>query len=327
MHRTTIRKTSLRVAALLVLATAAFGLPSVAGAQQARPLKLAIGYIPHIQFAPLYVGIERGFYREAGIDLQVEYGFGIDIFSLLQAGRIDLGLSDSDQLIIAGARGMPLAAVLQYYQKYPVSIVALEKEVTRPEQFVGKTVGTPELYGTSYIGLRLFLEQFGLSDRVKIERIGYTQIPSLMTGKIAGASVFVNNEPLQLRQMGAEISEWRVSDFSEMVGASFISSTGTIDRKRELLARFVEATSRAIEWTVEHPKEAVELSLPYLDDQSRSRAAFLTEILQATNRLFVTDGAYGSLDRETYRESIRILADLGLIDRVYPADRILAPLR
>jgi NitT/TauT family transport system substrate-binding protein len=131
--------------ALALAATLAAAGVVTAGAEQ---LKLAIGYIPHVQFAPLYVGIEKGFYRAEGIDLSIEYGFGIDVFSLLSVGRIDIGLSDSDQLILAGAKGLGLKAVYQYYQRYPVSIVALRGKVAVPEALRGKVVGTPELYGS-----------------------------------------------------------------------------------------------------------------------------------------------------------------------------------
>lgn len=48
------------------------------------------------------------------------------------------------------------------------------------------------MYGTSYIGLRLFLEMYGLQDRVRVERTGYTQIPSLLGDRIEGAVCFFN---------------------------------------------------------------------------------------------------------------------------------------
>lgn len=48
------------------------------------------------------------------------------------------------------------------------------------------------MYGTSYIGLRLFLEKYGLQDRVRVERTGYTQIPILPGDRIEGAVCFFN---------------------------------------------------------------------------------------------------------------------------------------
>lgn len=289
----------------------------------AEPLRLAIGYIPHIQFAPLYVGIEKGFYGAENIDLKIEYGLGVDIFSLLAAGRIDIGLSDSDQLIIAGAKGLGLQAVFQYYQKYPVTIVARADQVASPGDFTGRAIGTPELFGTSYIGLKLFLEEFGLEGKTKIERIGYSQIPSLLGGKIDGVVCFYNNEPLQLGASGVPIVQWDVKDFSDMVGASFISSRGIMGKKEELLQRFVRATAQAMEYTVKNPAEAVRLSEKYIGPLDREKRLYTQKVLKATAQLFESSGGYGYLDQDKYQSSIQAMQGLELIAEDFPAADII----
>lgn len=307
------------VLALVMVCAAAGALP----AQSVRRLTLAIGYIPHIQFAPLYVGIEKGFYREAGIELKIEYGFGVDIFSLLSMGRVDIGLSDSDQLILAGEKGLGLKAIFQYYRTYPVTIVTNRPEIRTPADFAGRAIGTPELYGTSYIGLRLFLKEHGLDRSVEVERIGYTQVPSLLSGKVDGAVCFFNNEPVVFAAQGIDVRSWDVRDFSRMVGASFITSDRILDSKEELLERFTEATARAMEYTVRNPAEAVEISKRAIGNVDAAQAALLPEILGRTIRLFEGSERYGSLDAAAYRTSIRELQELGLISKVFPEENIL----
>jgi len=297
-----------------------------AGAQE-QTVRVAIGYIPHIQFAPLYVGIEKGFYRDEGLRLEIEYGFGMDIFSLLQAGKIDVGLSDSDQLIIASSKGVDLRAIFQYYQKYPVTILAKADRIRTPGDFQGKVIGTPELYGTSWIGLQLFLERFQLKDKVKIERIGYTQIPTLLADRVDGVVCFFNNEPIQLKESGVRIVQWNVKDFSPMVGASFITSTSILAKKRDVLAAFVRATEKGIRYTIEHQEEGYRISYPYIGKPDSSRSKFFQSVLKETCTLFETAGPYGSMDPEVYRDSVATLKRLGLIDRDVPVERIIQSLR
>ena len=293
-----------------------------AGAQQLDQVKLAIGYIPNIQFTPLYVGMSKGYYQEAGIKLNIEYGFGIDIFSLLQAGKIDLGLSDSDQLIIAGSKSMGLSAVFQYYQKYPIAIVAKKGVVDTPSQFVGKTIGVPEEFGTSYIGLKLFLAHYGLTGRVNVQKIGYTQIPSLLSGKIDGAVVFTTNETVKLKQMGIPFNEWDVKDFSDMVGSSFISSNRDIAARGDVLNRFLDATKRAMSFIASNPGASVDIAMKYIDGVDQSQRSFLENSLLATSSLFESAKGYGYLDPATYQYSIGKLKELGLIPQVYDASQI-----
>ena len=288
-------------------------------------VRLAIGYIPDAQFAPLYVGLEKGLFREEGIDLSIEYGFSIDVFSLLAAGRIDLGLSDSDQLILAGSKGLGLKAVFQYYQKYPVAIVARADRVREPADLKGKLLGTPELYGTSFIGMQLFLRRYGLSSAVRVEKIGYTQIPSLETGKVDAVVCFFNNEPIALRGSGLDLREWDVKDFSDMVGASFIASERGIAERKDVLRRFARALGRAMAWTVDNRAEAMAAVEKNVPGASENRE-FVRKKLDATCGLFAHPRGYGTLDAERYARSIADLAALGLIPREFPAEAVLAPL-
>ncbi|MCX7788241.1 MAG: ABC transporter substrate-binding protein [Spirochaetes bacterium] len=305
----------------------AWGLLSCPGLQSVRAqeqtIRVAIGYIPHIQFAPLYLGIEKGFYREEGLRLEIEYGFGMDIFSLLAAGKIDLGLSDSDQLIIAASKGVDLRAIFQYYQKYPVTILAKADRIKTPEDFKGKTIGTPELYGTSWIGLQLFLERFQLKEKVKIERIGYTQISTLLADRVDGAVCFSNNEPIQLKESGIRIVQWDVKDFSSMVGASFITSTSILSKKQGVLGAFVRATEKAIRYTIQHQEEAYQVSYPYIGKPDPVKGKFLQTVLKETCTLFETTGPFGSIDPTVYKDSISTLKRLGLIDREVPVEKII----
>jgi NitT/TauT family transport system substrate-binding protein len=323
MYRRGTRKSPralIAVFAALMLATVAI-MPAAA----TDTVNMAIGFIPNIQFAPLYVGMEKGFFAEEDLELEVEYGFGVDVFSLLSLGRIDVGLSDSDQLIVSGTKDLGLKAIFQYYQQYPVSVVALADDIDEPADLRGKTIGVPETYGTSYIGMQAFLNEYGLSGRVTEERIGYTQVPSLLNNRVDAAVTFSNNEPIQLRLRGHDIVEWEVREFSELVGASIISSGRIIERRRDVMERFVRAMRKSVAYTVENQEEAVELSLPYLGDTDESQMEFLRRSLAATSELFEPDSGerYGSFDRERYRASIRALRNIGLIEQSYSPSRIL----
>ncbi|MCP4396843.1 MAG: ABC transporter substrate-binding protein [bacterium] len=321
MTDNTLIKNSMIPILFLVLLAGPAVLTQVAHAQP-EPIKLAIGYIPHIQFAPLYVGIEKGLYTERQIELDIEYGFGIDIFGLLIQEKIDLGLSDSDQLVLAGAKDLGLVALLQYYQKSPVTIVAKSEHIQSPEDFRGKRIGTPMMVGTSHIGVELFLRHYNLQDAVTVEKIGYTQIPSLLSDKIDAAACFFNNEPIKLRQLGAELSQWDVSAFSDIVGASFITSKALTEKRTDALNRFAQATIAAIDYTCRHQDESIQISLPYIDQPEQPDEAFLKEVLAASCRLFESPAGYGALNLDSYNYSIRTLHELGLIDSVYPAEKI-----
>jgi NitT/TauT family transport system substrate-binding protein len=289
-------------------------------------LRLAIGYIPHVQFTPLYVGIDKGFYKAEGIDLELSFGFQYDVFSLLAAGKIDVGLSDSDQLVLAGSKDMGLQAIFQYYQTYPVTVVARAAGISAPADLKGKTIGTPEVSGTSYIGLRLFLRKFGLENAVTVEKIGYTQEATLLSGRADAVVCFFNNEPVVLRAEGVAIRQWDVKDFSDMVGASFISSKAIIASRGDALTRFVRATQKAMAYTVDHRDESFQIAIRNIGNVKKEDEPLMRQRLDATCDLFVGPGGYGAIDLAKYNRSIAELVSLGLIPKAYPAETIVRQL-
>jgi len=294
-----------------------------ASADKLQKVTLAIGYIPHVQFTPLYVGIAKYFYKQEGIDLDMHFGFEYDIFSLLAAGKIDVGLTDSDQLIIAGSKDIGLQAIFQYYQKYPITIIARPDAAQTPADLRGKRIGTPDVSGASWIGLQIFLHKYGLENAVKVEKIGYTQEPALRSGRVEAVVCFYNNEPIVFRGEGVSFRQWDVKDISDMVSASFISSKAIIASRGDVLQAFVRATRKAMASTVDNRDEAFRIALKAVGHIEPKDEPLFRQRLDATCDLFVHPRGYGFMDPDRYTRSIAEMVTLGLIPAAYPADRIL----
>jgi NitT/TauT family transport system substrate-binding protein len=272
---------------LAVFVVVVFLLGSLPACCRTQPnhIRLPMGFVANVQFAPVYVAVERGYFAEEGIELEFDYGFETSGVSLVGAGELPFAIASGDQVLLAREQGLPVLTLVNWWRRFPVAVIALDESgITAPADLAGRKVGIPETFGASFIGWRAMAEAVGLEEGdVTLEPIGYTQLANLTEGRVDAAVVYANNEPVQLDQMGYGYVQFSVADHATLVSNGIITNEKTLQENPELARAFARAFLKGLEDTLADPDAAFEICLKYvegLDENKATQRAVLEASLQ-----------------------------------------------
>jgi NitT/TauT family transport system substrate-binding protein len=279
-----------------------------------RNIRLPMGFIPNIQYAPFYVAVERGYFAEAGVEIQFDYSIETDGVALVGAGELPFAVVSGEQVLLARAQEIPVVYVTAWFQDYPVAVVAKEgSQIRSAEDLLGRRIGLPGLFGANYVGLRAMLNAVEIAESdVTLDSIGFNQVEALATDQQEIVVGYINNEPLQLRAQGYEVTVIAVADYVQLAANGLISNEDTIANDPELVTAFVAAFLRGLEDAIADPDTAYEISKNYVESLAEADEEVQKKVLALSIDFWQTDrlGASKALAWENMQS---VLLDMGLL--------------
>lgn len=280
--------------ALLALCAAVMIAAGGTLAQPSAPTDLTffLTFVPNVQFSPLYVAIEKGYFADEGLNVTIQHGSEPDGVDLIAAGSLDFGMISGEQVILARANGRPVVYVHEWFQQYPVAIVAPDNSgVSGVGDLAGRKVGIPGRYGASYTGLVALLAANDMTEGdLTLDPIDFNAPDVMCLGAIDAAVVYINNEPLQIQQRAdagscggvTGLTLFPVAEAADMVSNGIVTSEKTMAEQPELVRAVVRAFDRGLHDVINNPAEAYLLSLAYVENLP-AEAALVAALQQAAD--------------------------------------------
>ncbi len=277
-------------------------------------VRLPMGYIPNIQYAPFYVTVAKGYFADAGIEIEFDYSFETKGVELVAADKLPFAVVSGEQVLLARAQGLPVTYIAAWYQQYPVSVVAKsELGVVVPPDLRGQKIGLPGLFGASYIGLRALLDAGKLTEAdVTLDAIGFNQVELMAAGQQNVVVGYAANEPIQLRAMGIPVTEVRVGDYVSLAANGLLTNEKTIAENPEFARVFVEAFLKGLRDTIANPDEAFEISAAFIPSFSELDAEVQKEVLEVSVEQWKAE-RLGYSDPRAWENMQEILLSMGLL--------------
>lgn len=330
MTRTkTWNRKGLVLVVLLALAAALIGAYVLSGnddpaanEDDATPVTLFLPYVPNIQFAPVYVAVERGYFAEEGIALTFEHNFNeSDGLERLAAGDLQFAVAGGEQVLLARGRGRPLVYVYEWFERFPVGVASpADLAITTPQDLAGRVVGFPGVYGTSYVGLRALLDAAGMTeaDLGELRAIGFTAPENICTRSVDAALVYVVNEPLAIERECMPVNVIEVSDYATLVSNGLITNEQTIRDDPALVRGMVRALARGLADTIADPDAAFTLSVEnVITDLPESQYDIERQVLANSITLWESDRP-GWTEHAAWEATQSILVGADLMEQPLP---------
>jgi NitT/TauT family transport system substrate-binding protein len=283
---------------------------------EAHKVRLGVGYIPDVQFAPLYVAQNNGYYADEGLEVTIEYGFENDFVALAAQGEREFAVASGDQVILARSQGLPITYVMKWYQRYPVALVApTTKDITQPSDLVGKKVGLPGFFGASFIGWKALVYAAQLDEnQVNVEDIGFTQTAAIQQDLVDAAMIYIANEPNQLRSQGIEVNVIEFSEYIDLVSNGLVVGDKLMADDPDLVQRMVRATLRGLKETIDNPDDAFAIVRQVIPEITDDQAPIQRKVLEDSLKLWQSD-KLGQSDPQAWQASVDFMSKTGLLEK------------
>ena len=225
-----------------------------------------LDWLPGGDYAPVYVGIQEGYFAELDLDVSIASGRGsTDALTKMATGQSDVGTADIGALMAAkGQANVPVVAILPYFTQAPHAFFALKSSgISSIKDLKGKKIATSP-FSSSNAFLPLVLKENGLSvaDMKLVKTDPGALGPMMITGNADAIIAWVTNTPLfqqQAASAGKEVIEmpWSKEGLS-LYSSSLLASERFLKERPDVAKRFVKAFAKSIKFTYEHPEKAGE---------------------------------------------------------------------
>ncbi len=303
-------------------ASSATAAPPAASSASLRHIRLPMGFTPSVQFAPFYVAVDKGYFAAEGLAIDFDYSYETNGVQLVGAGTLPFAVVSGEQVLLARAQNLPVVYVMAWFQKFPVAVIAKASAgIKTPADLRGKRIGTPELGGANFIGLRALLAKAGVApSEVTINAIGFNQAPALQAGQVDAAVVYSNNEPIRLAAQGEQLSTLNVGDYVSLAANGILTNADTIAKDPDLIRAFLRAFAHGLSDSIAQPGEAYTISKKYVtnltDDVVEQKVLAATIDMWKAPHLGLSDPAAWTTMQQTLLDA-KLLAAAQDLSKTY----------
>jgi NitT/TauT family transport system substrate-binding protein len=275
----------LRVATLLLALVCAVGVAACGddddggggggGGGEGEPTTLNVGVIPIADVAPLYLGMEKGFFEEEQLTIKPQLAEGgAAITPAVLSGDFQIGFSNTISLLIAASQDLPVQIISQGVlagksekEAWADLLVLKDGPIKDPKDLEGKTIAVNTLKNICEVTIKASLEEEG----VAVDTLEFAEVPfpdmnaALEAGRVDAACVV---EPFVSQGKAGKargIDPFYVRTAPDLTVATYFTSTQYAEENPDVVERFVKAMNKSLTYAQSNPDEVRKVLLDYTE--------------------------------------------------------------
>lgn len=288
-------------------------------AHAADKVTLQLKWVAQAQFAGYFVAKDKGFYDEAGLDVEIKPG-GPDIApeQVIAGGGADVIVDWMGGALAAREKGVGLVNIAQPYKKAGMELVCpADGPIKTEADFKGHTLGV-WFYGNEY-PFFAWMNKLGLSteggpDGVTVLKQSFDVQP-LIQKQADCISVMTYNEYWQLMDAGYKPEDLTVFNYSAMGNDLLEDGLYTLEDSLkdpayvEKMVKFVKASMKGWEYAIANPDEAASIVMDNGGQDENHQKRMMGEVAK------LIGDPDAKLIPEAYERTAKALLDQGIITK------------
>ncbi|MDY0122650.1 ABC transporter substrate-binding protein [Sulfurimonas sp.] len=286
-----------------------------AAAKPMQKVSLQLQWLDQFQFAGYYMAKEKGFYADAGFDVEIKkFTNETDVVGDVLSGKTTYGIGRSS-LIWNYARGKEISLLSAIFQSSPLTLIALKtSNIENIKDFSGKKIMiTEDAVETASVHAMIKSSKI---DEKSIEFKRHTfDIEDLIGKKVDLYAGYISNEPYLLQEKGIKYKLFSPKERGFDFYSDLLFTSQDYARKNpQSVNSFNKASIKGWEYAFKNIDETVELIYKKYNPTNKTRAALMFEAFELKKLAYIKDIPFGSVRKSKIERILDIYRLMGLVE-------------
>lgn len=296
-----------------------------------KEVSIILDWYPNAVHSFLYTAVEKGYFKDEGIKLNIIYPSSpSDSLTLPAAKKADIGISYLNSVIMARANeNVPIKSFGAILQRSVNTVISLkEKNITSPKDFQNKIAGTSGgVLSETYLKSMMISQNLD-PNSLKITDVGFELLTSMITNQVDFTiGNMINHEVPVIKEKGIDINYFLIDNFGipQAYELLLVANDELLNQNKDTYTKILKAMQKGFEDVKNNPSESLNLLLskqavdqfPLSETVEKESLEILLPIMETPQNKFLTQ------TKKVWENNVNWLYENGIIQKKLPAENFI----